>query len=144
MPDSPETMGQRIAALRERRGWKQKALADRADISSTFLSEIEKDKRNVSSEILLRIATVLGTSMDYLMRGAAGGLPPEEPLVIPLELNAAAESQGWSHRDTILLLRAHLSTTAVARRRPTGELAARRVLGEQDWIALHKVLIGDD
>src|SRR6266849_438468 len=66
MPTSSDTLGKRIAALRERRGLLQKDLADRADLSVSFVSEIENDKRNIGTEALLRIAEVLGASLDYL------------------------------------------------------------------------------
>jgi len=44
-------------------------LAETAAISKGFLSDVENNKRNISSEYLLRIANSLGTSVDYLLKG---------------------------------------------------------------------------
>ena len=73
-------LGERIAGLRDRKGWTQKTLADRAGCSVTYLSEIEGGKnRNVSSAKLLRIADELGASLDYLMRGVEMPIPGTTP-----------------------------------------------------------------
>jgi len=57
-------MGKRIAQRREEKGMTQKQLADRADISVTFLSEVENGKRNISMGKLLSIADELDTTTD--------------------------------------------------------------------------------
>lgn len=143
MPVSPQTMGQRVAALRERRGWKQRELAERAGISVTFLSEVENDKRNLSSDVLLRLTTALNTSMDYLMMGSSSSRAADSPLIIPPELSSAAEESGWSHSDTVALLRAQLSV--LARRTRINETeTTRKSLTEKDWIDLHRMLLGDE
>lgn len=140
MATTPQTLGQRIAALRERRGWTQKQLAGRAEISVTFLSEVENDRRNMGSEILLRMANALGTSLDYLMRGGSTGIPPQ-PIVIPPELSAAAEDQDWSHAETVALLLAQQSF--VGRRTKHGEGTSDRTLSTEDWLSLHRALSGN-
>ena len=143
MSEESESLGSRIASLRERRGWIQKQLADKAGISVTFLSEIENDKRKVSAEVLLRIAAALGTSLDYLMKGATSGSSSliEEPIAVPPELAAAAEEQGWSYKDTIDLFQAHRAV--VARRTRTGEAVTMKTLSKDDWRSLHQALIAN-
>ena len=64
-----DTLGRRIAALRNERSLTQYALAAEADVSVTFLSELENDHRGVGVDTLNAIATVLGASLDYLVRG---------------------------------------------------------------------------
>ena len=50
------TVGDRIREVREHRRLTQDRLAEVTDISKGFLSDVENNKRNVSSEYLLRIA----------------------------------------------------------------------------------------
>jgi transcriptional regulator with XRE-family HTH domain len=144
MPETIESLGSRIAALRDTRGWTQKQLADRAGISVTFLSEVENNKRKVSAELLLRIAGSLGTTLDYLM---VGRTPHElmsrqdETLTIPPELAAAADEAGWSYKDTVALLQGQQAV--VARRTRSGEAVSSKRLSKDDWISLHQTLIQD-
>lgn len=63
------TIGERIRHVREQKRFTQDRLADVAGISKGFLSDLENDKRNVSSEYILRIANALGASVDYLLTG---------------------------------------------------------------------------
>lgn len=142
MPYKPNTLGKRIAELRERRGMLQKELAKQAGLSVSFLSEVENDRRVPGSETLLKIADVLGASLDYLLRGRSG--PTEaEPLTVPPSLQEAAEQEGWSYTLTADLLKAQKSV--VARRTPNGR--GERSLREwrkDDWIRLYRSLFPED
>ena len=140
--ESPSTLGERIADLRDRRGWTQRQLADAAGLSSTFLSEIENDRRNVGAAILLRLADALDASLDYLMRGEDDRPSPRRPVIVPPQLSAAAEDREWSHSQTMALLQAR--QVVVARRggapgneRPTGEWT------REQWIDFHRRLFGE-
>ena len=73
--------GDRIRAIREKRGLTQDQLADKAKISTGFLSDVENGKRNVSSENLLKIANALGASADYLLRGETRETNQRQPVV---------------------------------------------------------------
>jgi transcriptional regulator with XRE-family HTH domain len=130
-------MGKRISELRERRGWTQKHLAERAGLSVTFLSEVENGKRNLSSAKLLRLADELGTSTDYLLRGEHAPALQRNPVEIPPELSDAAEDQGWTFAQT----RALLQTRALilARRTPSGD-DAQSPFTKADWIDLYRRL----
>lgn len=134
------TLGDRVASLRKEKGLKQKELADRAEISTPFVSDIENDKRNVSSKVLLRIAKALGTSLDYLMTGE--GDQPKKPQrrEIPSELETAAEEGGWTLSDTVALLEA--KQMVLAKRGGEGE-EKRDVddLSRKDWKKLYATLI---
>lgn len=48
-----ETIGARITALRERRGWSGRFLASRAGISASTLSRIERGKRSANNRFLI-------------------------------------------------------------------------------------------
>lgn len=135
-------MGQRMAQLREGRGWTQKQLASKAGLSVAFISDVENDKRNPSTEVLLRFAEALGASLDYIATGksAAQG-PPPGPLTIPAELAAAAEHEGWSLGHTADVLRArHM---VMARRSKQGQDSKGHMIAA-DWIEFNNRLFADD
>jgi transcriptional regulator with XRE-family HTH domain len=112
----------------------QGQLAQRAALSKGFLSDVENNKRNISSQNLLRIANVVGASVDYLLRGQVGDTSVLQPVVIPPELSQAAEELELSYRETIELLEAHRSV--VARR----SLRGLRKFGVNDWKNLHEAI----
>lgn len=138
----PSSLGQRIADLRERRGWTQRQLAEAADLSPTFLSEIENDRRNVGAAILLRIADALDASLDYLLRGEEEEPPLRRPVVVPPELSAAAEEQGWSYSQTLGVLQAR--RVVIARRGGVAiDERPMREWSREQWIEFHRRLFGD-
>ena len=63
------TVGERIREVREARGWTQEKLAGAAKISKSFLSEVENKGKNISLDLLLRVATALDASVEYLATG---------------------------------------------------------------------------
>ena len=67
MPDN--NVGIRIRELRELRGLSGGAFAEKVDITTKYLYEIEEGKRNFSSAVLCRMAENLGVSCDYIMFG---------------------------------------------------------------------------
>ena len=119
--------GDRIRAVREKRGLTQDQLADKAKISTGFLSDVENNKRNISSENLLKIANALGASADYLLRGETRDIIERQPVVIPPELSQAAEDLGLTYAQTLAALDAHNSVVA---RRSTKD---SKRLSIEDW-----------
>lgn len=65
-----QDVGHRIRALREYNQYTRDAFAEKLDISSKFLYEIETGKKGFSVDILYRISKVLSVSTDYLIFGA--------------------------------------------------------------------------
>ncbi len=130
------TPGDRIREGREAKGWTQEQLADKAQISKGFLSDVENNKRNVSAENALKIADALGMSLDYLMRGeeAKKQEPERGPVSIPPELSQAAQELSLSYSETLMLLEAH---EAVVARRSKKFTKHRTV---EDWKKLHEVI----
>src|SRR5580658_401939 len=106
------SIGDRIREIREARKMTQDQLAEKSTISKGFLSDVENNKRNVSSENLLRIANVLGASLDYLLRGATTEFVSREPVTIPPELAETAEKHNLTYAQTVELLEAHRSVLA--------------------------------
>lgn len=130
------SVGDRIREIREAKKLTQDQLSDKAAMSKGFLSEIENGRRNVSSEYLLRIANVLGASVDYLLRGTTDlpGTGHREPIVIPSELSEAAEMLNLSYTQTVELLEAHRSV--IAKR----SMKLSKPFAKDDWIALHRAI----
>lgn len=128
------TVGERIKEVREVKGWTQEKLATEADISKSFLSEVEKHGKNISLDLLLKVATALGASVGYLASGE--GLQPGErkPVVIPIELSEAAEALHLSYPETLDLLEAYGSIVARRSNRLKGMMTI------EDWKSLHKAL----
>lgn len=130
------TVGDRIREVREHRRWTQDRLAEETTISKGFLSDVENNKRNVSSEYLLRIANALGASVDYLLKGESSSADAvsQSPVVIPQALSEAAHQLSLSYPKTIELLNAHQSVIA---RRSNKDIKEFTV---EDWKALHEAV----
>jgi transcriptional regulator with XRE-family HTH domain len=61
-------IGERIQREREKRGWTQQELADKAKVKQPVISRLEKQvQQSVSSDALKRLARVLGVTSDYLI-----------------------------------------------------------------------------
>jgi transcriptional regulator with XRE-family HTH domain len=122
------TVGERIRQVRETRGWTQDRLAEDAKVSRGFLSEVENKGKNISLDLLLRIATALGASVAYLATGEGSEPGERKPVVIPHELSEAAEQVKLSFQETIELLEAYNSVVARRSNRQKGTMSV------QDWV----------
>ncbi len=61
-------VGLNVQALRREKGFSQEELSHRADMHQTYLSGIERGRRNASILVLARIAEALGADLEDLMR----------------------------------------------------------------------------
>jgi transcriptional regulator with XRE-family HTH domain len=61
--------GERVRALRKQTGLSQEAFAAKCGLDRTYISGIERGKRNVSLRNIQIIARALGISMSQLMEG---------------------------------------------------------------------------
>src|SRR5580765_4816031 len=91
----PTTVGGRIRHVRTQRGFTLEQLAEKAEISKSFLWDVEQGS-DISGERLLRVANALGASLDYLTRGEALSEYKPASVEIPAELHALAEEMGLS------------------------------------------------
>ena len=128
------TVGGRIRDVREAIGMTQEQLATRSGISKGFLSEVENDRRNLSSDNLLKIATALGASVEYLLTGTNPVAEAPRSIEVPVELSRIAEDRHLTHGETMALLEAYNSV--IARRNRQGV----RRFTEDDWRELHDAL----
>lgn len=62
-----EAVRLRLAELREERGWTQKEVASRLNISQRAYSHYENGSRNISLELLVDIATLYDVGVDFLL-----------------------------------------------------------------------------
>lgn len=62
-------IGIRIKELRAVRNMTREELAEKSEISSKFLYEIELGKKGLSADTLVKIANTLSTSCDFIMTG---------------------------------------------------------------------------
>lgn len=68
--DLQRGLGQAIRELRAKRKLSQQQLADAAGIHFTYLSGLERGKRNPSIEVIEQLAEQLGVSSSTLLRRA--------------------------------------------------------------------------
>ncbi|MCA1617790.1 MAG: helix-turn-helix domain-containing protein [Acidobacteria bacterium] len=128
------TIGDRIKEIREDFGWTQEKLAEEAGLSKGFLSDVENNKRDISSTNVLKIANALGASLEYLMRGEEKKQETREPIQIPVALSKAAEDLDLSYSETLTLRDTYNSIIA---RRSSKSLKPPTV---EEWKHLYKVI----
>lgn len=94
--------GNRIAELREQKGWTQEELATSIGISRAALSHYEKNRRKPDFETLTQLADLFQVSIDYLIGRTAHSQTTLDP-----EVRQFAEQLELS--DTEILERFNLS-----------------------------------
>jgi transcriptional regulator with XRE-family HTH domain len=62
-------LGQRIRDLRRKRGLTQEQLAELADLSTPYVSHLERGSKKASLAVLVRLAESLGVTVDRLLSG---------------------------------------------------------------------------
>ena len=68
-PDPNVQFGRRIRELRLERGFSQEEFADRIHLDRTYVSGIERGRRNPTLRTLQQFATGLGISLSKLLEG---------------------------------------------------------------------------
>lgn len=62
-------VGKRIFERRKKLGLTQESLAEKSDLTTQFVSNIENGKRGMRPENLMKIANALMVSTDYILTG---------------------------------------------------------------------------
>jgi transcriptional regulator with XRE-family HTH domain len=111
-----QTLGDRIRKLRTEKRWTQDVLAEKARISTSFLSDVENNNRSIGADRLLDIARMLSVSVDYLLQGGELSTAEAQILIPPRLAQFAKEKQlPFNQILTLLDMRrqiiAHRSTT---------------------------------
>lgn len=68
MGDIKRAVGDRIKDLRNGRGWSQEELADQANVSRSFMGEIERGQASPTIESLDKITNALEITLEDLFR----------------------------------------------------------------------------
>lgn len=123
--------GDRIRGIREKRGWTLDRLAEESKLSKGFLSDVENNKRDISSQNLLRIANALGASVDYLLKGAVVKNKEAVSVVIPPELSQLAEMRNLSYGEILMVKDTH---DAIIARRSNKD---RKPFSVEEWQELY-------
>lgn len=69
MTDVLLTLGSKVRAMREQIGLSQEGLAEKCGFDRTYISMVERGKRNISLLNLLKLSKGLGTSVSILTEG---------------------------------------------------------------------------
>ena len=78
-----QVLGQRLRAMRLRRGETLSATASRAAISPQYLSEIERGRKEPSSELIAAVAGALDTTLLDLTEQVASDLRRQQSAAAP-------------------------------------------------------------
>ena len=71
MSEIAEILGKNIRELRKKVGWTQEKLAEKANISVPFMTQIELARKTPSLEVIESIAKALGVSYEQLFKATA-------------------------------------------------------------------------
>ena len=72
-------LGEKIARLRRKNGWSQEELADKMEVSRQAVSKWESNQTTPDLERILRLSSLFGVTIDYLLKdGAAPEIPRAE------------------------------------------------------------------
>ena len=67
MDDSLELFGKRLVVVRKEHGWSQEKLAIESGIARSYLSGVERGKRNIGLLNICRLAETIGVKPSVLM-----------------------------------------------------------------------------
>lgn len=62
-----ERLGRNVRRLRNEKGWSQERLAFEADVHRTYVSDIERAKRNATATMIEKLAKPLGVAPGRLL-----------------------------------------------------------------------------
>lgn len=96
-------IGSRIKERRTELGLTQVALAEAAQVSKSFFSDVEAGQTAASGLAYLRIAEALDVSIQWLLTGATSEVEPagNQSISIPPIVSELAEEKGWKHSETL-------------------------------------------
>lgn len=77
-----ELLGERLRQMRHEQGQKLADTAARAGISPQYLSEMERGRKDASSEMIAAVAGALGTSMTELAREIGQGSAQRDVMLL--------------------------------------------------------------
>ncbi len=103
-------------------------------MSKSFISEVEGGVTQPRGPMLVKLATALAASIDFLLTGREPEPPPQGAIEIPPELASFAKKQDVPYSHLELLLSFIHQVRAMRREGPP------RHLSERDWELLYEQL----
>lgn len=79
--------------LRESRGWSQQQLADNSGVPRPTIANLESGDGNPTLNVLVRVATALGVSIEHLVRSASLALEVLDGEALPTRVRGQALSR---------------------------------------------------
>ena len=64
--------GKNVRQARIEKGWSQEELADRAGLHRTYISGVERGKRNPTLTVIYKLSSALERDVSLLLKGASG------------------------------------------------------------------------
>lgn len=86
-------LGQRIREERQKLHLTQEQLAEKINVSTTYIGFIERGERSITLGKLVLLANVLGVSVDYLLSDTIAPSSSNEKLWVQLLSSATEEEQ---------------------------------------------------
>ena len=114
MAERDDGIGARIRAARREKGLTQEALADAVGVSRSAVAQWETDRAGQVTGNLTRVATALGTNVEWLMHGTEKRAPLEAVSGDELAMLRLYRECGPADRQILLRMARRL----VARDRP--------------------------
>jgi transcriptional regulator with XRE-family HTH domain len=68
-PNITERFGTRLRQLRQKQGWTQVVMAERVGIDRSYISDMERGKKNVCLPTLEVLAQAFGVAISQLLKG---------------------------------------------------------------------------
>lgn len=96
-----EALGRKIKEVRRKQNMTQEYLAEKVDLSVSYVSNIETAKTKVSLPTLVEISNALGVSVDYLLMDSYQSLEMKEDIFVK-ELDAVIENCGPRDKKIVL------------------------------------------
>lgn len=78
-------VGERIRTMRETNRFTREQLAEKANISTQFLYDIENGAKSMTVPTIINIATALHVSTDYLLLGNNKNIPVDTSIIAQLQ-----------------------------------------------------------
>jgi transcriptional regulator with XRE-family HTH domain len=80
--DPQAAIGEQLRELRQVKGLTLREVADKAGISVSYLSQLERNQSRLPIGVLKRISDALGVHMNWFFQGQAQGDPAESDIVV--------------------------------------------------------------
>ncbi len=97
------TVGQNIRQVRESMGYTRETFSELCDISDSFLSDVERGNKSITTKTLYKICNATHTSADYILFGSIAPADNGNPnMEFAISTLAKLDNNQLSHANHIL------------------------------------------